>query len=114
VGKCVGCLGFLFRIFFLLGATFLVFFTGLSAIIEFVTLPFDGTFSKFITYYCFWLAGSYFTGWFMVNKMGNDGLELTGSFILDALIWFNLLNYKFINRFVFRRKKARADRVPPV
>ncbi|MEK3805586.1 hypothetical protein MHB63_03160 [Bacillus sp. FSL H8-0547] len=110
----MGCLGFLFRIFFLLGASFLVFFTGLVAFIEFVTLPFDGTFSRFITYYAFWLAGSYFIGWFIDVKMRNDEMDTTGSFILDALIWFNLLNYKFMNRFVFRRKKASADRVPPV
>ncbi|PLR69017.1 hypothetical protein CYJ36_00705 [Bacillus sp. UMB0893] len=81
-----------------------VIFTGAAAVFEFVTLPFDGTFSKFITLYLIWLVSSYIVGWFIEEKMKNDEMDTTGSFVLDALIWFNVLNYKFINRFVFRRK----------
>ncbi|QNG59520.1 hypothetical protein H4O14_17280 [Bacillus sp. PAMC26568] len=83
-------------------------FTGAAAVFEFVTLPFDGTFSKFITLYLIWLVSSYSVGGFIEEKMKNDEMDTTGSFVLDALIWFNVLNYKFINRFVFRRKNRNS------
>lgn len=103
----MGCLGFLFRLFFLLGASFFVLITGVLAILKFIAIPFDGTFGEFLQTYLIWLVGSYFVGWFIEEKMRNDDVE-AGSFFMDALLWFNVLNYKMINQ-IFRRRHNRES-----